>query len=100
MPLPRRALAAAACAAAACLGGATLAGCGPALLVGGLAGLATLDDDDDRRDTPPAAAASTPAGVVNDVIALGYRLSDPDPDDRASIDVQYSVGGGPFLRED
>jgi sugar lactone lactonase YvrE len=97
VPLPRRALAAAACLAGVVLTGAGLAGCGPALLVGGLVGLGTLDDDDDRKDTPPAAGVTTPVGVVNDVVALGYRLSDPDPDDRASIDVQYSAGGGPFL---
>lgn len=75
------------------LAATSIAGCGPALTVGAIAGISSLDDDDSERpDALPSASVTTPSGTVNDVIALSYRLTDADGD-RASIVVEYSRDG-------
>ncbi|RMG08871.1 MAG: hypothetical protein D6731_20940 [Planctomycetota bacterium] len=73
--------------------GLTAFGCGPALTVGGILGIDALDKDDDDVNAPPALSVTTPSGVVGDVVAISYRLSDAEGD-RASVTVEYDVGAG------
>ncbi|MGE0707279.1 MAG: hypothetical protein AB7N76_04990 [Planctomycetota bacterium] len=71
------------------------AACGPALTIGAIAGIQALEKGSSAQvDTPPAATVTTPAGVVNDVVTLSYRLTDPEQGDRASVVVEFSLDGG------
>jgi sugar lactone lactonase YvrE len=77
--------------------GSWAAGCGPALTVGGILGIASLQDDSrDVPNSPPSATVTTPSGVVNDVIQIAYRLTDAEAGDRADVSVEFSLDGTTF----
>lgn len=73
--------------------GIGVAGCGAAV-TGGVLGILSGQDDsrDDPVNNPPAVSVSTPTGAVNDVVTIGFRLTDPESD-RANVRVEFSTNG-------
>lgn len=75
------------------------AGCGPALTAAGIAGLAAIQKSRSALvDSPPAVTVETPAGALNDIVPVEYRLTDFDTGDRADVVVSYSRDGGASFR--
>ncbi len=71
-------------------------GCGLSLTAGGIGYVLTSDKDDDETpipNSPPAGFVTTPAGLVNDVIRVEYRVIDAESDP-VNVRVTWSSDGG------